>query len=72
MTRITPKERAALPKTAFAIPAQRKYPINTPTRAKAALGLVALNGTAAQKTQVRNAVKKKYGVKTFPSLKHGK
>jgi hypothetical protein len=40
----------------------RKYPINTRKRAQVALGLVGMHGTAAQKRQVRAAVKRRYGI----------
>jgi hypothetical protein len=52
--------RAKIPTHQFALPAQRKYPINTRKRAGKALGLVALNGTPAQKQQVRAAVQRAY------------
>ena len=36
------------------------YPLNTPGRAKSALSRVAANGTPAEKSKVRAAVRKKY------------
>lgn len=58
--KMTAAKRAALPKSKFALPAQRAYPIDTPGRARDALARVSANGTPAQKAQVRNAVAKKY------------
>lgn len=34
MAKLTSKERNALPSSAFAIPSQRKYPINDPSHAR--------------------------------------
>lgn len=36
------------------------YPVNTPKRAKAALGLVGMHGTPAEKAAVRSKVHSKY------------
>lgn len=58
MARLTAKQRAQIPSNKFALPDQRKYPIDTPGRAADALRLVGLNGTPAQKAKVRAAVKK--------------
>lgn len=53
---MTKKERDALPKEDFAIPAKRLYPIRTPREARAALDLVGMNGSEQEKRQVRQAV----------------
>lgn len=77
MAALNAKKRKALPTTVFAIPSTRSYPIDTPARARAALARVVANGTPAQVTQVRNAVKKRYptmavtGTKPFPTKSGG-
>jgi hypothetical protein len=58
--KLTAKKRAALPKSSFALPAQKKYPIDTAGRARDALARVSANGTPGQKAQVRKAVAKRY------------
>jgi hypothetical protein len=58
------KQRNALPKSAFALPSKRKYPIDTKKRAKAALSYSARKNTTGSYTTIRRAVLKKY-----PSLK---
>jgi hypothetical protein len=62
MARLTKRARAKIPTSKFAIKKGRKYPINTRKRAGVALGLVGMHGTAAQKRQVRAAVRKRYGI----------
>lgn len=57
-------KRTALPKTAFAIPSKRLYPINTKKRARAALAYAARPTTRGSYSTVRKAVLKRY-----PSLK---
>lgn len=61
--KMTAARRKRLPKTSFALPAKRKYPIDTPGRARNALARVAQHGTPAQKATVRRKV-----VKRYPSL----
>lgn len=58
--KLTAAKRSAMPKSNFAIPSKKAYPIDTPGRARDALARVSANGTPAQKTQVRQAVAKKY------------
>ena len=60
MAKLTTKKRKKLKKGSFAIPSQRKYPIDTISRARNALARVAQHGTAAEKKTVRNKVHKKY------------
>lgn len=60
MARLTSKQRKSLPKSSFAIPSQRKYPINDASHARNALARVAQHGTAAQQRQVRAAVRRRY------------
>jgi len=49
-----------LPRSAFAIPEKRAYPIDTKDRAIAALSRVSRWGTSAEKRRVRAAVKRRY------------
>jgi len=60
MAKLTTKKRKSLPKTAFAIPSKKAYPINDLAHARSALARVAANGTPAEKAQVRAAVKRKF------------
>lgn len=53
-------QRNKLRKGSFALPSQRKYPIDTLARAKAALSYSARNNTAGDESTVRAAVLKKY------------
>lgn len=66
-------ERQKLPSKEFALPGKGtgksgkgpgSYPVDTPKRAKAALGLVGMHGTPAEKATVRAKVKAEYpGIK---------
>lgn len=60
MARLTAKGRKRMKSTSFAIPGKRAYPIHTKNHARNALARVSQHGTAAQKKQVRAAVKRKY------------
>jgi hypothetical protein len=60
MAELSTKMRNRLPKSAFAIPATRQYPIHDREHAINALARVADNGTPQQKAQVRAAVKRRY------------
>lgn len=60
MAKLTGKQRKKLTSSQFAMPAQRKYPINDKAHARNALSRVAQSGTPAQQKQVRAAVKRKY------------
>lgn len=53
------QKRNKLPDSAFALPG-RKYPIDTPERARSALARVEQFGSDSDKARVRAAVKKKY------------
>lgn len=64
---ISSKRRKQLPKTAFAIPSRRAYPIDTPARARAALAYAARPSTRGSYSTVRKAVAKRYG-KNHPIL----
>lgn len=54
------KQRAALPDSDFALPKERKYPIDTIERARNAISRASANGTEAEKKAVRAAVHRKY------------
>lgn len=62
--RLTASQRRKLPRSSFALPSQRKYPIDTKARAKSALSYSARSDTAGSASTVRRAVLKRY-----PSLK---
>ena len=64
MARLRSSRRRKLPKSAFALPSQRKYPIDTKARARAALSYAARKDTAGSPETIRRAVYKRY-----PSLK---
>lgn len=76
MAKLTSKKRNRMRSTSFAIPSERKYPINDLSHARNALARVAQHGTAAEKSQVRSAVKRKYpriqvsGLKNTRKRKH--
>jgi hypothetical protein len=56
MAKLTTKERNALPDSAFALPAQRKYPINDPSHqrnAKARASEMEHNGTISKATEMK-------------------
>lgn len=57
---LTAASRAQIDDQNFVFPAQRKYPIHDKDHALAALGMVAMHGTASEKTKVRGAVEAKY------------
>lgn len=67
MAKLTSKARKRLPRSKFALPKKRKYPLDTKKRARNALARVSQHGTPAQKRTVRAAVRRKY-----PSIKQGK
>lgn len=68
MAKLTEKRRKEIPKKSFVYSDKKrkgkktkgKYPIDTPARARAALRLVGMHGTPAEKARVRAAVKRKY------------
>jgi len=64
MAKLTGKQRKKLPKSSFAIPSKRKFPIPDKAHARNALARVKQSGTKAQQKKVRAAVTKR-----FPSLK---
>jgi len=60
MVKLTSKKRKGLKGSQFAIPSERKYPINDKSHARNALSRVSQHGTSVEKAQVRKAVKRKY------------
>lgn len=64
MAKLTSKQRKKLPKSKFALPGKRAYPVDTKARARNALARVSQHGSKAQQKKVRAVVTKRY-----PSLK---
>lgn len=67
MAKLTSKARNRLPKSSFAIPGKRAYPIDTRARGANALSRVSQHGTPSQKARVRAAVCRRYP--SLPSCK---
>ncbi|MBD53014.1 MAG: hypothetical protein CL450_06940 [Acidimicrobiaceae bacterium] len=65
MAKLTSKQRNKLRKSQFALPSQRKYPINDKAHARNALARAAQHATPSQERRIKTAVYKKY-----PSLKN--
>lgn len=64
MAKLTAKQRKKLPKSSFALPGKRKYPLDTKARARNALSRAAQNESKATQKKIRAKVTKRY-----PSLK---
>lgn len=64
MARLTAKQRRKLPKSAFALPGSRRYPIDTKARARNALARASQHEAKGTQKRIRAKVTKKY-----PSLK---
>lgn len=60
MSKLNSKARNALADSTFALPSERKYPLNDENHAKNALARVAQTGTPAEKATVQAAVHKKF------------
>lgn len=60
MAKLNSVKRNALEDSSFALPGERKYPLNDVNHARMALSRVAQNGTPAEKSAVQSAVHKKY------------
>lgn len=60
MAKLTPKGRKNLSDKSFAIPEDRKYPIQDANHARNALARVSQHGTPEEKRRVRAAVHRKY------------
>lgn len=54
-------KRKALPRSAFAYPSRRAYPIDTPKRARNALARASQKGTSGTYSHVAKAVRARYG-----------
>jgi hypothetical protein len=68
MAKLTTAKRKSLPKSDFAIPSKRAYPVDTPNRARNAKARVSEFGTPAEKAAVVRKV-----ASTYPSIgKKGK
>lgn len=65
MAKLTTAARKALPKSDFALPGRRAYPLPDSNHAKNALARVSQHGTPAEKATVRAKVHAK-----FPSIGH--
>lgn len=60
MAELSARRRKNLPATAFAIPEERRYPINDRRHAANALARVAQSGTPEEKRRVKAAVKRRF------------
>jgi hypothetical protein len=60
---ISASKRRSLPRSAFAYPSTRSYPIDTPKRARNALARAAQPGTKGSYSHVARAVRRRYGNK---------
>lgn len=60
MAKLTASARNKIPSKSFALPSERKYPIEDKNHARNALSRVSANGTPAQQAEVRGAVHRKY------------
>ena len=64
MAKLTGKQRKKLPKSSYALPGKRKYPIPDKAHAKNALARASQNESKATQKKIRAKVTKR-----FPSLK---
>jgi len=64
MAKLSYKRRQELPASEFAIPSERKYPLDTKNRARDALSRASQNASPSQKAQIKKKVHQKY-----PSIK---
>lgn len=60
MAKLTAAQRNALPRSDFAQPSKRKYPINDRSHARNALARVSQHGTTAEKRKIRRKVAERY------------
>jgi hypothetical protein len=65
MGRLSTAARKRLPASDFALPKERKYPVENKAHARNALSRVSANGTPAEKAAVREKVEH-----AFPSIGH--
>lgn len=61
MAALTGRRRRALPASAFAYPKTRRYPIDTPARARAALARANSSANRGTYQHVARAVRNRYG-----------
>lgn len=61
MKKSSAKGTSKLPRSAFAYPSKRAYPINTPKRARNALARAAQSKTSGTYQHVARAVRARYG-----------
>jgi hypothetical protein len=61
MAALSTKRRNALPRSAFAYPKTRSYPIDTKARARNALARAAQSGTKGSYAHVAAAVRRRWG-----------
>lgn len=60
MAKLTTVQRNALPRSSFAIPEKRAYPIHDEEHARMALSMVSKYGSPDEVSRVRKKVKKKF------------
>jgi len=60
VAKLTAAQRNALPRSDFAQPSKRKYPINDKSHARNALARVSQHGTADEKRKIRRKVAQRY------------
>jgi len=60
VAKLTAAQRNALPRSDFAQPSKRKYPINDKAHARNALARVSQHGTADEKRKIRRKVAQRY------------
>lgn len=64
MPKLNAAKRNALPKSSFAEPGKRAYPINDASHARNALARASQNASPAEQKKIKAAVSKKYpGIK---------
>jgi len=71
MSKSSAKGVSKLPRSAFAYPSKRAYPINTKARARNALSRAAQSGTSGTYSHVAKAVRARYG-NAIPSVGRAK
>ena len=67
MGKLSSARRSSLPKSSFAIPSRRAYPIHDRRHAANALSRVSAHGSSSEKAQVRRAVCRRYA--SLPTCK---
>lgn len=60
MAKLTSKARKAIPTKEFAVPSERKYPIEDAAHGRNALARVSQHGSPEEKAKVRSAVHRKF------------